>query len=68
MEGFAYAVEIARGNAVRVKASAVRICRGEQRGCTGSARPSRCPDCYRVAPDDPRSTAQILADMERGDA
>jgi hypothetical protein len=61
-------VELARGNAIRFKARAIKICRGTEKGCKGDARPSRCADCYRVATDDPRSSEQILADMARGDA
>lgn len=48
------------------------VCRGAERGC---ARPDHlkgpenpCPYCYRIDPNDLRSTEQIARDLERGDA
>ena len=48
------------------KANHVYICRGPGKGCTRRTT-DECPDCYRVPWHDPRSSAEILQSMERGD-
>lgn len=57
-------IDLARGLATRDRASGIRICRGAGKGCTGW-RP-KCKDCYQVEHDDPRSSAEILQALERG--
>lgn len=44
----------------------ITICRGPAKGCAGRTGP--CPDCYRVSATDPRTTEEIVAAMDRGDA
>lgn len=63
-EGFRDIVQSVRLMALAEDLDVV-ICRGPAKGCT---RPEGecCPDCYRIAPNDPRSTDQVLRDMERG--
>lgn len=67
MKGFPYDVEIARGLAWREGSPGVVICRGPEKGCI-DGDPTRCVYCYRIEGNDPRSSEQIVADMDRGDA
>lgn len=59
------AISSARPLAMREEMEII-ICRGTERGCLSSAQP--CRYCYRVDPNDLRSTEQIARDLERGDA
>jgi hypothetical protein len=70
MDGFELELELARGEAKRYVLTyrhypRVKICRGPSKGCDG-AKVDTCNECYCVDFDDPRTTAQIIADMERG--
>lgn len=42
------------------------VCRGPEKGCEG--KPEPCNECYVIEANDPRSTDEILATMNRGDA
>ncbi len=67
MNGFPLQVELARGLAVRANLPLVVICRGAAKGCR-RAEQAGCPDCYIFDAADARSTTEVLADMERGNA
>lgn len=67
LRGVALDLELARGEAKRKVWAAVSVCRGATKGCP-PRRPAPCGECYVVRADDPRSTEQIIADMERGSA
>jgi len=72
VSGLQLQVELARGYATRAAMPAIKICRGEHKGCPaalygGCYRQRDCPDCYVIAACDPRPTVEILRDMERGD-
>jgi hypothetical protein len=60
-------VDVARGEAMRNGNPGVKICRGGAKGCI-HWEPEHCPNCYVVEANDPRSSREILAAMERGDA